>query len=133
MIKDTVLEKTFISKGFIFPALSVEQMRERLAQGEVFICKNVFKRERIKKVVQAIFQKFFIIGGKKTIGEWTTLPPQSKIRKCLAQYFAFIWNSEVPEIFEISRMIGQLRNKVAGLPLDFGFAQKDKFWVIPII
>lgn len=141
MIPVTVIETTNIINGAIVPELPIEEISQRVAAGEVFVCKQAFDEEKLRAMTRRVFDRYATeepqllpySWGQKNHWRLDDNPPRSSIKKSLALYFSFMWNDEFPEITKMARMLGQLRNRIAGLPAEFGFHEEDSHWVIPTI
>ena len=141
MLTVTVLDQSRVRDGEITLDLPIEELRARVTDKEVLVVKGVFPEDEMRSLVREIFDAYKDTKPRVLDYRWhrenhwrvDDNPPRSRIAKALSLYFAFTWNEGFQRIREVARMLAHLRNRIAGLPLEYGFRPEDDHWVIPTV
>jgi hypothetical protein len=136
-----LLHDTRIVDGEILLEMPNHEVRRRIDNGEMFGLKNVFDVSEIRGLVDGLLEAYrgetpeFLPYTWNQRNHWRIddKPPNPAIPKSLALYFAFIWNDRFDRLREIAGMLARLRNRIAGLPVNFGFNRDDEYWVVPTV
>lgn len=137
----TTLRNSGTRAGEIEIEIPEHEMLDRVLSGESFIVKNIFPADELRKMylevfrsyegTQSRFQKY--AWGMENFWRTDLNPAASKTKKIQAMYYILTWNNEFPKAAKIGGMLGRLRNRVGGLPLEYGFREEDEFWSIPLL
>ncbi len=129
-----IVHDTSIQDGDLDLGVSISFATKRVAEGEMFIVKGVFSPAALKEMVLEVFNSYKDVEPKVLDYHWgienywrlDNNPPKSSRPKVQSLYFTFFWNKEFPRVMEIGKMLGRLRNKIAGLDIDYGFREDDE-------
>lgn len=137
----TVLNDAGVHNGAIELGVSSALLRDRVDRGENFIVKGIFPESELRAIRRDFAARYnatepcLLEYRWKQRNHWRidNRPPRSSIPKTLALYFEFTWNDGHPGFNRIARMLAALRNDIAGLEPEFGFREKDDYWVLPVM
>lgn len=141
MVTVSILNQSGIREGEIVLELPIEEIRERVSAGEAFVIKNIFPEQEMRHMVREVFDLYKDTEPRVLDFRWDQEsfwriddnPPHSNVPKVQAVYFAFIWNKQLERMKNVAAMLGRLRNRIAGLPIEYGFRPKDDHLVIPAL
>jgi hypothetical protein len=114
----------------------------RCYDNEFFVLKNVFDPAKLKSMYEDVFSHYEDIDPIVESGYWgqpnywrvdNNPPKSSNSKKIQVFYSAFPWNKEFPEAIEVGKMLGSLRNRIAGLDPEYGFRPDDDWLSVPLL
>lgn len=134
------IENATVHNGQIDIGIPVEEIAEKVSQGEMYIVKGVFDPNELRAMTEEVFHSFDGVDPSFTPYEWgipnswrvDDNPPKSTRPKEQALYFCYLWNEEFPKVRKIAGMLHSLRNKINGLPTEYGLHEEDDHWAVPL-
>lgn len=137
----TVLTDAGVRGDAIELGVSSALLRDRIDRGEAFVAKGVFPEHELRTIRRDLAMTYNPTEPCLLDYRWhqrnhwriDNKPPRSSISKVLSLYFEFIWNEGHPRFRRLARMLASLRNELAGLDSDFGFRERDDYWVLPVL
>lgn len=141
MCKVTVLTNARVRDGIIDLGIPPEVVREGAANNEIYVIKKAFDPDFLRDMYLGVFHHYDGVEPQFNKYTWgmpnywrvDNNPPKSSNKKIQVFYYAFPWNEQFPEMERVGRMLGNLRNRIAGLHPDYGFRKGDEWLCIPLL
>ena len=122
-----------LKNGDIVTDLSVDKIAKLVDKGDVVVVRRFLPFDHLKSLVDEIYGSFEGVEPKLMDLRWgcenhwriDDNPPKSSIPKAQSVYITFHWNEGLEQTQLAGRMLGRLRNRIAGLNKDFGFRPDD--------
>ncbi|MBI4365605.1 MAG: hypothetical protein HY543_02180 [Deltaproteobacteria bacterium] len=140
MFKVNYIERCEVRDKDIILPVDPKDILQGLQRDEVYILKNVFPKEDVIRSYRTVFDTMRREEPRVIPLQWgmpdfwrkDENPVKSSIPKMQAIYFNCFWNDGVPEPLRFGTLLGRLRNRIAGLPVEFGFRKDDGYMAIPV-
>lgn len=121
--------------------ISYEVAAEIIASGTCLIVREVFDPALLRELYMRTLARFHDVEPAFRTNTWGSEdywriddnPPASNIPKIQSLYFNFLWNESDPEVIRIARALANMRNRIGGLPDNYGFTKGEAWNVFPVI
>ena len=117
------------------------EMGERVMGRECFVAKSVFDPANLYEMYMGVFEHYRDIEPRFSAFSWGMSnfwrvddnPPKSVTKKVQAFYYDFSWNQQFGDMTRLTSMLARLRNRIGGLPEQYGFREEDDYYGIPLL